>query len=91
MQHDISENTTDMDSVNRPTSYVRWVVEGTEVSILVDSGASVSLISANFQMSVPVLRNRPLRKNYIDSCAVNGQMLDTLDTISVTFRLGPTC
>ena len=67
------------------------MVEGTEVSILVDSGASVSLISADFRMSVPALRNRPLRKDYIDSRAVNGQLLDTLGTVMVTFRLGPTC
>uniref|UniRef100_A0AAQ5WXK3 Peptidase A2 domain-containing protein n=1 Tax=Amphiprion ocellaris TaxID=80972 RepID=A0AAQ5WXK3_AMPOC len=74
-----------------PTSYVRGVVEGVEVSILIDSGASVSLISSDFRMTVPFLRSRPLRKNYIDSRAVNGQALDTLGTIDVTFHLGQTC
>jgi len=51
----------------------------------------VSLISADFRISVPALRNRPRKKNYINSRAVNGQMLDTLGTMVVTFRLGPTC
>lgn len=61
-----------------------------EVSIIMDSGASVSLISTDFSMSVPALHNRPLTKKYIDSCEVNGQMLDTLGTISMIFCLGPT-
>lgn len=91
MQHDFSETNAGMDCGDHPTSNVRGVVEGTEVTILVDSGATVSLISADFRMSVPALRNRPLKNNYIDSRAVNGQMLDTLGTIEVTFRLGPTC
>ena len=58
--------------------------------MLVDSGAAVSLISEKFRMSVPGLRSRPLKKNFVDSRAVNGQMLDTLGSISVTFRLGAT-
>lgn len=72
------------------TSYVRGVVEGTEVSVLVDSGASVSLISSDFRMAVPTLRCRPLRKNYINSQAVNGQTLDTLGSVDVSFHLGQT-
>ncbi|CAG5897368.1 unnamed protein product [Menidia menidia] len=79
-----------MDCTGHPTSFVRGVVEGTEVPMLVDSGASVSLISADFRMSVPALRNRPMKRNFIDSRAINGQMLDTLGTCEITFRLGPT-
>ncbi|KAK7877355.1 hypothetical protein WMY93_031928 [Mugilogobius chulae] len=41
-------------------------------------------------MAVPTLRCRPLKKNYIDSRAVNGQTLDTLGTIDMTFHLGQT-
>lgn len=78
------------DCSDRLASYVREVVESTEVSLLVDSGAAVSLISEKFRMSVPGLRRRPLKKNFVDSKAVNGQMLDTLGSISVTFHLGPT-
>ena len=59
--------------------------------MLVDSGATVSLISESFRMSVPALRSRPLKKNFIDSRAVNGQMLDTLGSLSVTFKLGSSC
>lgn len=59
--------------------------------MLVDSGASVSLISSDFRMSIPALRNRPLGKNFVHSRAVNGQILDTLGSMSITFRLGPTC
>lgn len=42
-------------------------------------------------MSVSALQNRPLKKNFVDSQTVNGQMLDTLGTIVITFCLGPTC
>ena len=91
LSHDFSSDIACMDYTGHSTSFVMGVVEGAEVPILVDSGASVSLISADFRMSVPALRNRPLKNNYIDSRAVNGQMLDTLGTSEVTFRLGPTC
>lgn len=60
--------------------YVRGVIEGVEIQILVDSGSIVSLMSANFRMSIPTLRNRPLKKDYVSARAVNGQMLDTLGT-----------
>ncbi len=69
-------------------SYVKGVIEGVEVQMLVDSGSSVSLMSADFRMSIPTLRTRPLRKDYVSAHAVNGQMLDTLGTITVTFQLG---
>lgn len=39
-------------------------------------------------MSIPTLCNRPLRKDYVSAHSVNGQMLDTLGTITITFRLG---
>ena len=71
-----------------PISYVQGVIEGTVVPMLLDSGSSVSLISADFRMSVPSLRNRPLKKDYVSARAVNGQMLDTLGTIPVILCLG---
>lgn len=70
---------------------MRGVVEDTEVPLSVVSGASVSLIRAASRMLVPALQNRSLKKNFVDSQAVNGQMLDTLGTIVITFHLGPTC
>uniref|UniRef100_A0AAV2MQ11 Reverse transcriptase n=1 Tax=Knipowitschia caucasica TaxID=637954 RepID=A0AAV2MQ11_KNICA len=71
-----------------PTAYVRGVIEGVEASVLVDSGASVSLISSDFRMAVPTLRGRPLKKDFIGSRAVNGQTLDTLGTVDVSLHLG---
>lgn len=38
-------------------------------------------------MSVPTLHNRTLRKDYVLAHAINGQMLNTLGTITVTFQL----
>ncbi|KAI4887649.1 hypothetical protein NFI96_026195 [Prochilodus magdalenae] len=71
-----------------PVSYVKGVIEGTVVPMLIDSGSSVSLISAELRMSIPALRSRPLKKDYVAARAVNGQMLDTLGTISIVFCLG---
>lgn len=70
------------------TSYVRGSMEGTEINILVDSGATDSFISADFRMTVPALRKRPLNADFINARAVNGQMLDTLGTITATLHLG---
>ena len=70
------------------TSYVRGSIEGTEVNILVDSGATESFISADFRKSVPTLHKRPLKAAFVAAWAVNGQMLDTLGTITVTLHLG---
>lgn len=42
-------------------SYVKGVIEGVEVRMLVDSGSCVSLMSADICMSIPTLRNHPLR------------------------------
>lgn len=65
------------------TSYVRGGIEGTEVNILVDSGATESFISAEFRKSVPALHKRPLQAIHRP-----GQMLDTLGTITATLHLG---
>lgn len=70
------------------TSYVRGSIEGMEVNILVDSGSTESFISAEFRMAVPALRKRPLNADLIAARAVNGQMLDTLGTITATLHLG---
>ena len=70
------------------TSYVKGSIEGTEINILVDSGATESFISADFRMCVPALRKRPLNADFIAARAVNGQVLDTLGTITATLHLG---
>lgn len=44
-------------------------------------------MSAEFRMSIPALRKRPLNANLIAARAVNGQMLDTLGTITATLHL----
>lgn len=70
------------------TSYVRGGIEGTEVNILVDSGATESFISAEFRKSVPAFHRRPLQADFVAARAVNGQMLDMLGTITATLHLG---
>lgn len=70
------------------TSYVNGIVEGTDMHIMLDSGATISFISEHTKMSIPSLAKRPINKKYIMSQAVTGQGLDTLGMIDITFRLG---
>lgn len=85
-----TSNAMTPDKTEQRTSYVRGSIEGTEINILVNSGATESFISDNLRMSVPALHKRPLTADVIAARAVNGQMLDTLGTITVTLRLGKT-
>lgn len=73
--------------VSEPTTYVKGLVEG-DVSVLIDSGSNVSLISEEFKMSIPTLRKRVLNTQYMFACAVNGQLLDTLGTVALPIELG---
>ena len=84
-------NSTTSDGTERyVTSYVRGSIEGTELNILVDSGATESFISAELRMSVPALAKRPLSADIISAWRISGQMLNVLGTITVTLRLGQT-
>lgn len=66
-------------------SYVR----GVKVQMLVDSGSSVFLMDAEFCLSVLALRSCPLKKDCVVACeTMNGQMLDTLGTITITLQQG---
>ena len=73
---------------SRCTSYIRGLIENVDVAILIDSGSNVSLISEAFKMSIPALRKRVLCTNYMFAHAVNGQVLDTLGTMTITVSLG---
>ena len=73
---------------SQSSSYICGSIEGTELNILIDSGSSESFISAEFRQSIQALRQRPLTTNFIAARAVNGQLLDTLGTITVTLRVG---
>ena len=86
----LGSETLTLDQTAQPTSYVRGCIEGTEVNILVDSGATESFISDHLRMTVPALHKRPLGTDFIAARAVNGQMLDTLGTVRATLRLGET-
>lgn len=72
----------------KPTAYVKGLVEGVDVTVLIDSGSTVSLISEEFRMSIPALRKRVLNTQYTFARAVNGQLLDTLGTVTLPIRLG---
>ena len=73
---------------SKPTAYVKGLVEGVDVTVLIDSGSNVSLISEEFRMSIPALRKRVLNTQYSFARAVNGHLLDTLGTVTLPIRLG---
>lgn len=75
-------------STEKHTSYVKGLIEGCEVTILMDTGSNVSLITDSFRMSIPSLRKRVLNRQYILARAVNGQLLDTLGTLLLSVNMG---
>lgn len=74
--------------MSEPTAYVKGLVEGVDVSVLIDSGSNVSLISEEFKMCIPTLHKRVLNTQYMFARAVNGQLLDTLGTVALPIGLG---
>lgn len=70
------------------TAYIRGIVEGTDMHILLDTGSSISCISESVRMSLPSLNRRPLKKNLILSKSVTGHSLDTLGTVNIALQLG---
>ena len=42
------------------TAYIKGRVEGIDVTVLIDSGCNVSLISEKLRMSIPALRKHVL-------------------------------
>lgn len=75
-------------SVSEPTAYVKGLVQDVDVSVLIDSGSNVSLISEEFKMSIPTLCKRVLNTQYMFARAVNGQLLDTLVIVTLPIELG---
>lgn len=70
------------------TSYLSGIVEGTDMHIKLDSGATISFISEDTKMAMFSLAKRPIKKKFIMSQAVTGQSLDTIGMIDITFKLG---
>ena len=79
---------TDNENCNTFTAYVRGIVEGSDMHIMLDTGSSISFISENIRMSLPSLNRRPLKKDFVLSKSVTGQHLDTLGTVNIALRLG---
>lgn len=70
------------------TAYVKGLVGGVDVTDVIDSGSSVSLISEEFRMSTLALRKCVLNTLYTYARAVNGHLLDTLGTVTHPIMLG---
>lgn len=73
---------------SKSTAYVKGLVEGADVNVLMDPGSNVSLISEEFRMSLPALRKRVLSVRYTFARTVNGQLFDTLGTVTLPIWLG---
>ena len=71
-------------------TYVKGLIEGLPVFCLVDTGASMSIISSNFWLSSNELSKLSLLAKYIDLHAriVKGASLQIMGKLDVTFSLG---
>lgn len=70
------------------TQNVSLVIEDTVVHAVIDTGADVSLISEEFRISTPTLRQRPLVKQFIPLTSIFGDTLDSVGTLSANVTLG---
>lgn len=70
------------------TPYIKGLVEDQEVSVFLDTGAGLSLISEALRQRIPALKHRPLLKSFQVAHTLTGQQLDILGSLPVILRLG---
>lgn len=70
------------------TPYIKGLVEDQAVTVFLDTGAALSLISETLRNHIPALKHRPLLKSYQVAHTLTGQQLDILGSLPVTLRLG---
>lgn len=63
------------------------IVEGVEVSVLVDTGSTISIVGEDFQHSHPMLKKRPMKTSMVLARSVTGHCLDTLGVLVLGMRL----
>lgn len=56
------------------------IFEGIEVSALLDTGSTISIISEDFKTSHPALKKCPMKTSFAFACSVNGQCLNNVWT-----------
>lgn len=77
-----------VDSVGESAmAYIKALVEGVDVTVLINSGSNVSLISKKFRISIPTLHRCVINTQNMYACGVNGQLLDTLGTVTLQIEL----
>ncbi len=84
----VVEHHVTSDSGQAVTQNVALVIEDIVVHAFIDTGADVSLISEDFRMSTPTLRQRPLVKQFIPLTSISGDTLDSVGTLSANVTLG---
>lgn len=77
----VVEHHVTSDSGQAVTQNVALVIEDTVVHAFIDTGADVSLISEDFRMSTPTLRQRPLVKQFIPLTSISGDTLDSVGSL----------
>lgn len=80
----VVEHHVTSDTGQAVTQNVLLIIEDTVVHAFIDTGADVSLISEEFRMSTPTLRQRPLVKQ----TSISGDTLDSVGTLSANVTLG---
>lgn len=70
------------------TPYVKGLIEDQEVSVFLDTGAGLSLISEALRQHIPALGHRPLLKSFQVAHTLTGHQLNILGSLTVTLRLG---
>jgi len=58
--HPVRQHVSELSTNAAPTSFTQLILEGTEVSALVDTRSGISLITETCRQSIPALRSQTL-------------------------------
>ena len=71
-----------------PSPYIPVIVDNTYILAFLDTGAHISLMSADFYYSIPERQRSPLHKTTTSASSVTGESIDTIGTSAPTLHLG---
>ena len=83
-----SSKSQDLPPSSQPPPYVPVILDNTYVLAFLDTGAHISLISADFYYSIPEGQRSPLHKVTTLASSVTGESLDTIGSATATLHIG---
>ena len=84
-----AQNKINVDSISPMKSpYIPIVIDNVYALAFLDTGAHISLLSADFLSSIPTSQRSPLEKSTIMASSVTGEPVDNIGTVVASIHLG---